>query len=224
MEPLETNQVDGEKIPFMNPDLLLLFTRFPEPGKVKTRLIPALGAEGAASLHRHLTAHILQIIRDFVKTNNTDLIICFAGAHVQGMRQTFGSDYQYQTQAEGDLGHRMSVAFADSLAQGRRRVVLIGSDCPGITAKVLDSAFSHLSHYDLVLGPATDGGYYLIGLSAPSPELFQDLPWGTVDVLALTLARAAGLGLRTILLEPLPDIDRPEDLPVWKKYISATYE
>ena len=140
------------------------------------------------------------------------------------MRQMFGIDYQYQSQSEGDLGHRMSCAFADSLGQGRRRVVLIGSDCPGITAKVLNAAFSHLNHYDLVLGPTTDGGYYLIGLRAPSPELFQDLPWGTADVLEMTLSRAASLGLRTILLEPLTDIDRPEDLAVWQKFISASYE
>lgn len=224
MEPLETNQVDDEKIHSMNPDLLLLFTRFPEPGKVKTRLIPALGAEGAASLHRQLTAHILQIIRNFVKTNNTDLIICFAGAHVQGMRWTFGIDDQYQTQAEGDLGRRMSSAFADSLELGRRRVVLIGSDCPGISEKVLHTAFFHLHYYDLVLGPAIDGGYYLIGLTEPVPELFRDVPWGTAEVLAITLIRAARLGLRTILLEPLTDIDRPTDLPVWEKINSGTYE
>ena len=159
-----------------------------------------------------------------MKTNNTDLIICFAGAHVQGMRQTFGIDYQYQTQSAGDLGRRMSSAFAVSLEQVRRRVVLIGSDCPGISEKVLNTAFFHLNHYDLVLGPATDGGYYLIGLNEPFPELFRDVPWGTADVLAITLIRAARLGLRTILLEPLTDIDRPDDLPVWEKIISTTNE
>ena len=110
----------------------------------------------------------------------------------------------------------MFSAFADSLGQGRRRVVLIGSDCPEITAPVLSSAFSLLTAHDLVLGPARDGGYYLIGLTAPYPELFQDMPWGTDAVLAQTQIRAARLGLRTALLEPLTDIDRPEDLPVWE--------
>ena len=115
-------------------------------------------------------------------------------------------------------------AFADSLELGRRRVVLIGSDCPGISEKVLNTAFSHLHYYDLVLGPAIDGGYYLIGLTEPVPELFRDVPWGTSEVLAITLIRAARLGLRTILLEPLTDIDRPADLPVWEKINSGTYE
>jgi uncharacterized protein len=223
MEPLETNQVNDENIHSMNPDLLLLFTRFPEPGKVKTRLIPALGAAGAASLHRQLTNHILEILTPFIKAANSSLHIYFDGAHVQEMQQLFGIDCQYRLQSVGDLGRRMSSAFAVSLEQGGRRVVLIGSDCPGISEKVLNTAFSHLNHYDLVLGPATDGGYYLIGLTEPVPELFRDVPWGTAEVLAITLLRAARLGLRTILLEPLTDIDRPADLPVWEKIISTTH-
>ncbi len=104
-------------------------------------------------------------------------------------------------------------------------MVLIGSDCPEITAQILSSAFSQLTDYDLVLGPARDGGYYLIGLTAPYPELFQDLPWGTAAVLANTQTRAAQLGLKTALLEPLTDIDRPEDLPGWEKITrQAGYE
>ncbi len=199
----------------LNPDLLLLFTRYPEPGKVKTRLIPALGAEGAASLQCRLTAHILRLVKTFISATNMDFIVCFDGAQVHHMQQLFGTEFCYQPQSPGDLGQRMLSAFAASLGQGRRRVVLIGSDCPDLTAPILSSAFSFLTAHDLVLGPARDGGYYLIGLTAPWPELFQDLPWGTAAVLAQTQIRAARLGLRTALLDPLTDIDRPEDLPVW---------
>lgn len=221
MKPLPTNQADDQKKLIVISDQLLLFTRFPEPGKVKTRLIPALGADGAASLHRALTEHILQIIKDFINLAKIDFCICSDGAEIHEMHEMFGSDHLCSFQAEGDLGQRMSAAFAASLKQGRRRVVLIGSDCPGISAQILKSAFIYLDRYDLVLGPANDGGYYLIGLSALYPEIFQNLPWGTADVLAITLARAAGLGLKTILLEPLTDIDRPEDLPVWEKIRSG---
>jgi uncharacterized protein len=196
---------------------LLLFTRYPEPGRVKTRLIPTLGAAGAASLQRSLTIHILQIARSFAVATNTEFIVCFDGCHVSRMQRLFGEEFGYQPQSEGDLGHRMLSAFTASLDQGRRRVVLIGADCPEISGQVLDSAFSLLTDHDLVLGPARDGGYYLIGLTAPYPELFQDVPWGTAGVLPKTQALAERLGLRTALLDPLTDIDRPEDLPVWER-------
>lgn len=201
----------------MNPDLLLLFTRYPKAGKVKTRLIPALGADGAASLQRVLTVHILQTAQTFTTANATDLIVYFDGSQVQPMQKLFGEEFCYRLQSLGDLGQRMFSALADSLGQGRRRVVLIGSDCPGITGKVLGSAFYRLNGHDLVLGPATDGGYYLIGLTALYQELFHDIPWGTDRVLALTQTRAERLSLKTALLEPLTDIDRPEDLSIWKK-------
>ncbi len=199
----------------MNPDLLILFTRYPEPGKVKTRLIPVLGAVGAANLHQRLTAHIMHLAKTFAGATNTDFIVCFDGFHVHQMQQLFGEEFCYQPQSKGDLGQRMSRTFAASLRQGRRRVVLIGSDCPEISGQVLGSAFSLLTDHDLVLGPARDGGYYLIGLRTPYPQLFQDMPWGTAAVLAKTQTKAARLGLRTALLKPLTDIDRPEDLAVW---------
>jgi hypothetical protein len=201
----------------MNPDLLLLFTRYPEPGKVKTRLIPALGNDGAAGLQRRLTSHMLQVAGDFVATGRTDFVVCFDGSSVQGMQRAFGKKFQYRPQAPGDLGKRMFAALEESLAQGRQRVVLIGSDCPGITDDILTAAFTRLERDTLVLGPATDGGYYLIGLTALFPELFHDIAWGTAEVLAQTLLQADRLGLKTALLETLTDIDRPEDLPVWER-------
>lgn len=201
----------------MNPDLLLLFSRYPEPGKVKTRLIPALGPDGAACLHRRLTVHTLETARTFAAFRPTEVMVYFDGPSAQGMQELFGNEFSYRPQAPGDLGQRLDAAMADSLGQGRRRVVLIGSDCPGITGKILSGAFSALNDHDLVLGPAADGGYYLIGVTALYPELFYQMPWGTSRVLAQTLTRAAGLGLRTALLETLTDIDRPEDLPVWEE-------
>lgn len=201
----------------MNPELLLVFTRYPEAGKVKTRLIPVLGASGAASLQRRLTEHSIHLAGAFAAKARTDFSVCFDGCQVQQMEQLFGAEYSYQPQSEGDLGERMFSAMATSLGQGRRRVVLVGSDCPGITGEILGSAFSLLREHDLVLGPARDGGYYLIGLTAAHPALFQDLPWGTAAVLVQTQIRAARLGLKTALLEPLTDIDRPEDLAVWDK-------
>jgi uncharacterized protein len=203
----------------LNQNLLILFTRYPERGRTKTRLIPVMGATESARLQRELTIHILQVGKDFSVTTDTDFVVYYNGPHVKAMQQILGAEFYYEPQSEGDLGHRMFSAFASSLGQGRSRVVLIGSDCPGITGKVLESAFSRLKNHDLVLGPATDGGYYLIGLTAPYPELFQDMPWGTNTVLVKTQTKAEELGLRTAFLEPLTDIDRPEDLHVWENIL-----
>lgn len=201
---------------FPRSNILLLFTRFPDPGKVKTRLIQALGSTGACNLHRRLTSHMIHIAKHFAMASNTDFVVCFDGADTYKMQQVFGTDLEFFPQCEGDLGQRMSAAFATFLGQGRQRVILIGSDCPGITSKTLASAFFQLNHHELVLGPATDGGYYLIGLTAPHSELFQDMPWGTDTVLVKTQTKAKELGLRTAFLEPLTDIDKPEDLHVWE--------
>jgi rSAM/selenodomain-associated transferase 1 len=199
-------------------NILLQFTRFPEPGKVKTRLIAALGQAGACSLHRRLTSHMMQVTKNFSLASNADLVICFDGADAKDMQQLFGKEFNYLPQSQGDLGRRLSAAFVDFFARGHKKIVLIGSDCPGISAEILAAAFSSLNQHDLVLGPATDGGYYLIGLTAWYPELFQDVSWGTAEVLPKTTATAASLGLATALLEPLSDIDRPEDLPVLEKF------
>jgi uncharacterized protein len=199
---------------FVKSNILVQFTRFPEPGKVKTRLIAALGPAGACSLHRRLTSHIMHIAKKFAIAGNADFVIYFDGAGAKAMQQLFGKDFKYLSQSEGDLGQRMSTAFADLFGQGHQQVVLIGSDCPGLTAEILAAAFAYLNHHDLVLGPATDGGYYLIGLTALHPELFQHVSWGTAEVFTKTTTKAAGLGLATAFLKPLSDIDRPEDLPV----------
>jgi hypothetical protein len=195
---------------------LIVFTRYPEPGRVKTRLAPALGAVGAATLQRQLTEHILQISQAFVQAHGADLTVYFTGGPVGRMQQVFGAGFRYQPQASGDLGRRMFLAGADCLQSGSNRVVLMGSDCPGITAATLEEAFLALGDHDLVLGPARDGGYYLIGLKALHPELFQGIAWGTGVVLEETRRRAERSGLQVALLETLTDIDRPEDLPVWE--------
>lgn len=195
---------------------LVVFARYPKPGRVKTRLMPALGARGAAALQRQLTRHILRVAQAFVRTREAQLTVCFTGGPVSRMEQVFGAGFTYHPQVEGDLGHRMFTAGADCLQAGSSQVVLIGSDCPGITGATLAGAFQALADNDLVLGPAMDGGYYLIGFKALHPQLFQGIAWGTATVLADTRKRAATSGLQVALLEPLSDIDRPEDLRFWE--------
>jgi rSAM/selenodomain-associated transferase 2 len=140
------------------------------------------------------------------------------------MAEWLGPGLAYHGQAGGDLGARMAHAFAEAFRTGAEKVVLVGTDCPGITTAVLRSAFNLLGFFDLVLGPARDGGYYLIGLRRQAPELFRDLPWGTATVAGRTLAAAEELGLRAVTVDPLVDVDRPEDLPVWEREAGQTAE
>ncbi|NEP00593.1 MAG: glycosyltransferase [Symploca sp. SIO2E9] len=191
---------------------LIIFTRYPEPGKTKTRMIPALGASGAAELQRRMTEHTLSEIKELKAWRSLSVEVHFNGGDQQLMAQWLGSELAYRKQSEGDLGRRMTSAFETSFAAGMTRVVIIGTDCPGLNAKLISQALQALAEHDLVLGPARDGGYYLIGLRRLFPELFIGISWGTSEVRQQTLEIAENLNLEIAQLAPLTDVDRPEDL------------
>lgn len=197
---------------------LIIFTRYPEPGKTKTRMIPALGAEGAAQLQRQMSEHTLKNAQEWQKVSGGKIAIYFAGGDVSLMSNWLGKDLNYYPQVTGDLGYKMQSAFNQAFDNGATKVVTIGIDCPDINLTILNQAFSSLSEHDLVLGKAEDGGYYLIGLHRLIPELFQNINWGTSQVLAQTQNIANGLNLNTAYLPTLRDVDRPEDLFIWEKY------
>ncbi|HYW80466.1 MAG TPA: TIGR04283 family arsenosugar biosynthesis glycosyltransferase [Thermoguttaceae bacterium] len=196
---------------------LIVFTRYPEPGKTKTRLIPAVGAEQAATIHREMTRHTFDWAMELARENHTTVESHFEGGDRQCMQACFGRDLVYRPQHEGDLGRRMERAFCDAFDAGVGRVVIVGTDCPGLDAALVRTAFERLEHDHLVLGPAEDGGYYLIGLSRKEPTLFSQIDWGTDRVLRQTLDAAEASGLRSSLLKRLADIDRPEDLDLWRR-------
>ncbi len=191
---------------------LIIFTRYPEPGKAKTRLAYALGDQGAADMQKKLTEHTLAKIRQLQHIRNVGVLVYFAGGNLQHMEEWLGADFLYQPQENGDLGKRLAGACSDAFKQGYRRVVIIGSDCPGLTPTHIEQAFEALYGKDLVLGPATDGGYYLIGMNRENRSLFSQIPWGTETVMASTLKAGKKLGLTIKTLETLSDVDRPEDL------------
>ncbi|MDJ1182653.1 TIGR04282 family arsenosugar biosynthesis glycosyltransferase [Roseofilum casamattae] len=191
---------------------LLLYTRYPERGRAKTRLIPALGVEGAMQMHRCLAEWAIAQVRSLQTNREIPAIIYFTGATREMMQHWLGSDLVYRTQGSGDLGERLHTGFGQGFAAGMSRIAAMGTDCPSLTPERLQEAFAALGDRDLVLGPARDGGYYLIGLSRAVPELFQGIDWGTSEVFAQTMAIANRLGLSYHHLPMLPDIDRPEDL------------
>ena len=196
---------------------LIVFTRYPEPGKSKTRLIPVLGPEGAAQLQREMTQHVLGWAKALATCRPLCLEVCFEGGDDSLMRQAFGNDLTYRRQAVGDLGQRMHAAFEAAFQAGSHRAVLIGTDCPELDGRLVQAAFDRLGENDLVLGPASDGGYYLIGLRSPAPALFDGIAWGTGEVLRVTLSVAEAAGLSVTLLPRLSDVDCPEDLAVWNR-------
>ncbi len=195
---------------------LLIFTRFPEAGKTKTRLISALGAEGAARLQKRLAERMINEARLLEQRLGTGTTVHYRGGSLAEMTDWLGH-LSFLEQAAGDLGRKMQTAFCQAFAAGAGRAVLVGTDIPDLNVNILAQAFQALESQDVVLGPSRDGGYYLIGLSAPAAPrlltpLFQGMVWSTGDVFAVTSGRLAKTGLSVALLPTLSDIDRPEDL------------
>ncbi|MEH2111556.1 TIGR04282 family arsenosugar biosynthesis glycosyltransferase [Nostoc sp.] len=203
---------------------LIIFTRYPEPGKTKTRLIPVLGTVGAANLQRQMSEYTIFQVQELQKTIDISVEVRFTGGNSQLMVDWLGLDLVYQFQGEGDLGSRMARSLFEAFQSGMEEVIIIGTDCPGLNAQILATAFEKLHAFDLVLGPAIDGGYYLIGLRQPIPELFVNIDWGTDRVFQKTVDIAQKLHLSYVSLSPLADVDRPEDLPIWEQALASQME
>jgi rSAM/selenodomain-associated transferase 2/rSAM/selenodomain-associated transferase 1 len=211
----------------MHPDRLIVFGRYPAPGKVKTRLARSLGPARAAELQRRLTEEALSLVRRFSSDRRVDVEVCFDGGTKRKMKRWIGPRFLFSMQTGGDLGARMKASLEAAFKDGCRKVVLHGTDIPGLTVSHLEEAFYALKENDLVLGPSTDGGYWLVGLRNRA-NLFEGIPWGTGSVLEKTILKAKAAGLRTHLLNALTDIDDLEDLrrilPEWeekKPYLSV---
>lgn len=187
-------------------------TRYPTPGRCKTRLIPALGPEGAARLSAALSRWTLLQVAQFIGLRPASVEVHFEGADAGQMAELFGGPWDFIPQTDGDLGARLLRALGRAFDRGFHQIVVIGTDCPMLDAPHLSSAFEALESASVVIGPSTDGGYYLIGLAGPASELFRGIPWGSETVLEQTLSIAEVSGLRVTLLDPLTDIDTARDL------------
>lgn len=184
-----------------------MFARYPTPGAAKTRLISALGPDGAATVHRRLVEHLTAALR----ASGLPFEIRTTGAPVAAFGDWLGRDIAFVDQGEGDLGARLARAGAPG--------IVIGSDAPGLTASVLRRATKALDDAAAVIGPALDGGYTLLGFREPAPFLFDAMPWGTDAVFAETMRRLDARRWKAVRLEPLQDVDRPEDLALWPEFM-----
>jgi rSAM/selenodomain-associated transferase 2/rSAM/selenodomain-associated transferase 1 len=205
---------------------LIIFTRYPEPGTTKTRMIPALGAGGAADLQRWMTDHLVAKVKPLIEQWSLTVEVRFEGGSERLMREWLGPSFSYRHQGRGDIGRRMQRALAEGFQEGYRSIVIIGSDVPDISSAIIHRAFEELQKNSLVLGPAGDGGYYLIGMQKVNedqayPELFEAVNWGTSEVLSQTIAAAHQLGIGYALLDTLKDVDRPADLKIWNRVLRS---
>ncbi|UYZ64391.1 TIGR04282 family arsenosugar biosynthesis glycosyltransferase [Hymenobacter weizhouensis] len=198
---------------------LLIFARYPELGKVKTRLAAGVGEEEALRVYRWLLEHTRAVVGPLQEVRKT---VWLAEPGPGADRTDAWLGFEQWPQPAGDLGQKMQAAFTQAFADGAPAAVIIGTDCPGLTTDHLRAAFTALATHDLVLGPAADGGYYLLGMKQLWPNLFELKAWSTASVRADTLADARRLGLRVHQLPQLHDIDTADDLRRWQQAAPGT--
>lgn len=193
---------------------LIIFVKAPRPGFVKTRLAADLGAADAASAYRMLMETLLRNLQDLPQ-----LELHFTPDDaLEDIRHWLRFGWTAKPQSAGDLGRRLQTAFSSAFASGSEKVVVIGSDCPSVRPEDIRAAWGGLANHDVVLGPAADGGYWLIGLRKPCEHLFENLPWSTPAVLQETLRRCRANGLQTLQLRELRDVDTKED---WQGFLQS---
>jgi rSAM/selenodomain-associated transferase 1 len=191
---------------------IIVFAKAPEAGLAKTRLIPALGAEGAAKLAERLLHHTLKQVLTMTATNR-ELCVTPTLHHpaFEGVRKTSADRLQITLQGDGDLGERMHRALSRALT-AHSKALLIGTDAPSLDTQRLEAACLALDRHEAVFVPALDGGYALVGLRRPAPALFDHMTWSTPRVMQDTRDRARAIGLTWVEMHPVADIDEPADL------------
>ncbi len=182
---------------------LHVFCRWPEPGKAKTRLIPDFGPEGAAAIYARLLEHTVAV----AMASGIPFELRVTGAAPERFKAHFGADLTIAEQGDGDL--------TDKLARVPAPAIVIGSDCPGLTPQHLWAAHDTLATEEMVIGPASDGGYYLLGYNSDARFAFEDMPWSTPQVFEETLRRFVARGIRPAVMPELSDIDTANDLDDW---------
>lgn len=198
----------------MTPDKLIVFVKAPRAGGVKSRLARTIGAEQAARAYRELVETMLHNL-----SAQPEVELCYTPEDsLAEVRPWANNGWIIAAQTTGDLGERMHTAFVRAFNEGRQRVVIIGSDCPEITLNDIQEAWTALVHKDVVLGPASDGGYWLIGLRHAQPGLFREMVWSTNRVFAETVERAQHFGLSVHRLRELTDVDTEVE---WRTFLAS---
>ena len=196
----------------MRAELLIIFVKAPRPGTVKTRLAREIGEAAACAAYCRM---VNDLRSNLARLEPVEIRFTPDDARKEVV-QWLRPGWRLAPQGVGELGTRLQAAFAQAFASGSKRVVVIGSDCPTVTASDIELGWNELQAHDMVIGPAQDGGYWLIGLRSARPRLFQEINWSTSTVLVETLKRAEAAGLKVKLMRQRSDIDSPAD---WKEFL-----
>jgi len=203
---------------------LIIFARYPVLGKVKTRLATSFGEEFALGFYkecsRHLFADVVQNQNDFI----TPFLFCSEKDELNKMKNWAGSGFEFHYQEGSDLGERMSNAFKKAFALGAKKSIIIGTDVPDISKDLITRSFGLLDEEDFVVGPSTDGGYYLLGMKKLNNNLFTGINWSTETVLDQTINRITNDNFSFAKLEQLLDIDDRHSLKLWMKECNKDYD
>ncbi len=186
---------------------IIIFVRHPELGKVKTRLAASMGDENALAVYKFLLAHTYALVQH----RNIPVFVFYAEDIVEGDLWSCRQMIK-RVQKGNDLGERMTDALREVFAAGCEKAVIIGSDCYELTDAIIDDAFALLEKNDIVVGPAKDGGYYLLGMNAPFKDLFSNMEWSVATVFDRTMQRAREARYRVDVLPVLSDVDTEEDI------------
>ncbi len=200
---------------------LIVYAKRPLPGIAKTRLGASIGLEEAAGVYaRLLYQYLMELLHaDFP---DTEIELSLASpADVPFFKAAF-PEWTVQAQVEGDIGERMAASFAQAFSSGAERVVLTGSDIPSLNPALVEAAFEALEDAPIALGPAADGGYYLIGMRAPGADLFAGVQWSTMQVLAQTTGLAHAQGLEIACVAVCSDLDTVTDYQRWQRRLLSS--
>ncbi len=196
---------------------IIIFVKFPQEGMVKTRLAKDKGAFFATEFYRICTEHILSEIQKLSNNNFTSYIYCYSNSEVEMVSGWIGDGFIIKPQIDGDLGWRMSRSFSEVFLEGFSKALIIGTDVPDINSDLILNASLKLDENDFIIGPSSDGGYYLLGMNRLVSEIFQDINWSTSIVFQSTLNRINSLELKADLLDELIDVDTENALLNWMK-------
>lgn len=188
---------------------ILIMTKFPRSGEVNTRMIPEIGAESAALVHRRMAEHTISTANGFPSAKT---IIHVANCTTEEAAHWL-TPHEWIPQQGQDLGERMENALNHSIMQGADKVLIIGTDCPTLSSKIFEQALLALDQHDVVYAPAHDGGYVLLGMKSLHQAAFHNISWGTGNVLEQSLQQLRANQLTYRLLEPMQDVDYADDIP-----------
>ena len=197
---------------------IIVFTRFPVEGKVKTRLAKNMGNKFAVSFFRACAEHTFKELLKVEEMGSDLFLFCSEENEIEQVMKWAGNNFKYYAQQGSNLGIKMYNAFSTVFKEGYKKVIIIGTDAPDVSMNLMQSAISVLDNYSVVIGPANDGGYYLLGFKSKLIDLFSGIEWGTNSVFDNTISKLNNSKINYFVLDELTDIDTLEDLQNWLKH------